>query len=252
MPWKLAVPSYRRAETIAKKTIPLLQRHGVDPGRVTVFVADTAEEARYKKSLPAAYRGRIVVAVPGMGAVRRFIQAYYEEGDEVVSIDDDIDEVWVQVSRKEKRPITNLGGFFDEAFSTTAALGAKLWGVYPVDNPYFMRRTVSTDLKYIVGCLWGCVNSRDSRVSVSLDDKEDFERTILFYLRDGRVARFNYICPTTAYYGEPGGMQVERTTKRITESAKELVARYPSLCKLFTSKSRGVSEVRLRDTRAKC
>ena len=45
-------------------------------------------------------------------------------------------------------------------------------------------------------------------------------------------------------------MQVERTKKRIHESAVYLTEQYPLLCTLNTSKKSGFSEVRLRDRRS--
>ena len=42
-------------------------------------------------------------------------------------------------------------------------------------------------------------------------------------------------------------MQVERTKKRIHDSAVYLVEKYPLLCSLNTSKKSGYTEIRLRD-----
>ena len=106
------------------------------------------------------------------------------------------------------------------------------------------------DLRYIVGAVWGTVNTHDTKLSVTLDDKEDFERTLKFYIRDGRVVRMENYAPDTNYYGEAGGMQVERTEKRVTESAHILLKRYPNLCSLNTRKV-GHTEIKLKDRRRK-
>ena len=44
-------------------------------------------------------------------------------------------------------------------------------------------------------------------------------------------------------------MQVERTKKRIHDSAVYLTKKYPNLCTLNTGKKSGYTEVRLRDRR---
>ena len=44
-------------------------------------------------------------------------------------------------------------------------------------------------------------------------------------------------------------MQVERTKKRIHDSAVYLTEKYPELCTLNTSKKSGYTEIRLRDRR---
>jgi hypothetical protein len=166
-------------------------------------------------------------------------------------VDDDIADLFERVDDKTKRPVEDLHGFVVGAFKKCKETGFKLWGIYPVLNPFFMSDGVTTDLRYIIGCCWGCENRRDPAFSVTLDDKEDFERTIKYYLADGGILRFSGVAPATNYYGEPGGMQVERTEDRVTKSARILVERYPDLCTLNLTKKSGHAEVRLKDTRTK-
>jgi hypothetical protein len=81
-----------------------------------------------------------------------------------------------------------------------------------------------------------------------MDDKEDFERSLQYYVKDGRVVRLDDITAKTKYYGV-GGMQEKRTEKTILEGAETLVKRYPGLCKMYIRESTGHAELRLRDTR---
>ena len=129
------------------------------------------------------------------------------------------------------------------------------WGVYPVENPYFMKPTTrksddytSTYLSYIIGFMTGVINNRKAEIR-TIDDKEDYERSIKYYLKDGGVLRFNNVTCRTNCYKEPGGMQVERTKKRIHDSAVYLTKEYPKLCTLNTGKKSGYSEVRMKDKR---
>lgn len=246
MEYQIAVPSYKRERILIKKTLAVLRRHSIPSDIVTIFVADEEEKDAYLAVLPEEYKERVVTAVPGVGAVRRFIQTYYEEGVHVISMDDDLTEVYEGVNRKEKIPVPDLNGFFLFAFKECLKEKANLWGVYPVNNPYFMRRSITTDLRYIPGALYGCVSTHDPLVRVALDDKEDFERSLKFYLRDGRVVRFNYISMGTIGYEGGGGMQVERTEERVSRSAAYLARAYPGLCKLKIS-NKGHVEVVLRD-----
>ena len=59
----------------------------------------------------------------------------------------------------------------------------------------------------------GVVNNRKAELR-TIDDKEDYERSIKYYLKDGGVLRFNNVTCRTNCRKEPGGMQVERTKKR--------------------------------------
>lgn len=249
MNFQIAIPSYLRAQTLRNKTIAYLERCGVNFSRVTVFVADEDERKMYEDFVPPECQ--IVVGKPGMRAIRNFIQDFYPEGERVLNLDDDLDSLIMRLDEKESVPFYDLIPLANQGFEFCSRTGTRLWGVYPVDNPYFMKPTVSFDLKYIVGTVWGCINTQTDALRVTLDDKEDFERTIKCYLEGGSVVRFNHIACRTNYYGEPGGMQVERTEQRVTESAKFLAKKYPHLCSLNATKKSGHLELRLRDKRGK-
>lgn len=243
------VPSYRRPGCLVRKTLPLLLARGVDPADITVVVADTDEDATYRAAIRAAgLDARTVVAVPGMAAVRNWIADTYR--GPVVQIDDDVSDVMQWVDPKTTVPVPSLPALFGEGFAHADAAGAELWGIYPVPNPYFMRPRVMTDLRYIEGGFWGTTLTGAPHQRVTLDDKEDYERSIRYYLACGAVVRIDYFTFRANYYTEPGGMQEERTAERVDASARELVARYPDLASLNTSKkSRAFTEVRLRDRR---
>ena len=106
----------------------------------------------------------------------------------------------------------------------------------------------TTKLTYIMGGFTGIVNNKKAEVR-SIDDKEDYERSIKYYLKDGGVLRFNNVCVRTRCYTEPGGMQINRTKDRIYESALYLAKKYPMLCRMNMKKKSGFAEVRLRDKR---
>lgn len=249
MNYQVAIPSYQRAGTLAAKTLPLLLERGVDPDRVTVFVADDDEADAYHPVTEAAGVA-LAVAVPGMGAVRNFIMAHYPADTRLVQVDDDLMDIRRRVDPKTTTPVADLPSeVFAEGFSMADMVGAGLWGIYPVLNPMFMKPRTTTDLRYIVGCFWGSTVHHAAHQLVTLDDKEDFERTIRYYLADGAVVRLEAFAPKTRYYKEPGGMQVTRTEARVDQSARTLAARYPDLCRLNTSKKGGHTELRLRDRR---
>ena len=249
----IAIPSYRRAGICQTKTLTTLHSLGVPNEMITVFVADEDERAEYVKTLDRAYYDTLVVAKPGMGAVRRFIQFHYPTGAHVLNIDDDIGGFYVKLHDKQYIPVG------PEDFQTMVRLGfwscyeahCRLWGIYPVLNPLFMKKRVKLGLTYIVGAFWGVINTHEHELEVTLDDKEDFERTLKFYLADGNVVRLEAYSLKTSYYSTPGGMQATRTPERITASAHELVRRYPMLCRLNTAKKSGKTEVRLVNPRRK-
>ena len=127
--------------------------------------------------------------------------------------------------------------------------GANLFGVYAAANAMFMKNRVAVGLYYCIGSCWGLITRHDKVLTVTLDDKEDFERTLQHYVKDGKVVRLDDITVKSKYYTEDGGMQVTRTSERIHESAQILVDRYPGLCTMYIRETTGHAELRLRDTR---
>jgi hypothetical protein len=249
--YQIAIPSYKRPETLRDKTLTVLHKYRIPASAITVFVANKKEEAEYKEILKPGTYSKIVVGVVGMGAIRNFISNYYDIGTKIVNIDDDIKgflEYDVHTPRKE-RPLRSLLAVMKRGFEECEKEGAHLWGVYPVANGFFMKPKISTNLRYIIGSFWGCINPGTKEVKITLDDKEDYQRSILYYKADGAVIRLNMISPITSYYKEPGGMQEERTKERVEKSAKWLVKAYPEFATLHATKKSGFMEVKLRDKR---
>lgn len=227
--YRIGIPSYKRAETLKNKTLKSLK--GIPPERIDVFVANEEEKAIYEKTLEKGTYSRIIVGVVGMRAIRNFMQNYYPVGTKLVSLDDDIDKIEKFVDEKTIVELDKINEFFCYAFKISEKLKTSYWGVYAVDNPYFMDNSIACGLRYLLGGFWGMVVNHDEETYVTLDDKEDFERSIRAYLYDGSVSRFDFISYKTNCYKEPGGMQVERTEDRVTWSGKKLMEMFPLQCK---------------------
>lgn len=255
-PVEYAIPSRGRADVLVRKTLPLLRRLGVEPAQISIFVAEE-ERAEYADALRAFGRPTPWLRSGGLGmaAQRAAIVDHYMDGQRVVSVDDDLRDLIVRRSDKVAEPIEadEWAEVVEIGWRSCASTGARLWGLYPVPNPYFMRARVRTDLTYIGGGLFGAINDRapDSPLRVTLEDKEDYERSIRCYLADGAVARIEWVAWRTEGYAGAGGMQEDglRTAERIRESAETLARRYPDLATLNLSKKSGKAEVRLRDRR---
>jgi hypothetical protein len=222
MSWRIAIPSYRRAQRLKEATLSLLQKHQVPSDRIDVFVADNDEEWDYATTLTAGTYGRMIVAAPGMSAVRNFMTNYYDEGDWILFVDDDVTDFLT----KTDEPLDFMK-FIDEAFAECATRNLRLWGIHPIANRFFLKEKVSTDLRYIIGCFYGVINTKS--ITVDLEDAEDKLRTCLYYLADGGVLRYNWIAPKTKYYREKGGMQETRTLERQRASGLIMLERFPLL-----------------------
>ena len=249
-PWIIAIPSYKRAETLRDKTLAVLKGYNIPADRIHVFVATTEEKKIYEATLAPGSYGHLHVAIPGMAAVRNYITRFFPIGKLIFNMDDDIRGFleWSATANRNERPLRDLGCAISRGFTEARKSGYRLFGFYPVANGYFMKNTTSTDLRYIIGSAWGIINP-GKILTVTIDDKEDYLRSVIMYVLDGGVLRFNHIAIQSAYYKEVGGMQETRTMKRIETSAKAMVAAFPDLVKINLTKKSGMPEVRLRDTR---
>lgn len=246
----VAIPSYKRHDIICSKTLRMLTEGGVPMKSVYVFVADKTEAETYKKAVPAEVH--IVVGKKGITPQRQFIVEYFKKGTHVVSIDDDVAGIY---EKDTEGRLVNVGtgvhAFFERAFAECVKRGIYLWGVYPVANAFYMPGGVSTSLKFILGTLYGFVNRpEDKKLRPCLKEKEDFEISILYYLKDGGVLRFNDYTIKTKFHNAVGGLGC-LTQKRFQaneEAAQELKRRYPDLGYVWHRKN-GMAEWRFYPTR---
>lgn len=248
--WIIAIPSYKRAETLRDKTLKVLQHYKIAKDKIHVFVANKAEYDTYKATLDPNSYGHMHIAEPGMAAVRNYITRYFPVGKAIFNMDDDIRGFteYSEGAKRNERPLRSLSDAISAGFQEAKKTGYRLFGFYPVANGYFMKAGHTSDLRYIIGSVWGIINPGPI-LTVTIDDKEDYLRSVIMYVLDGGVLRYNNIAPESAYYKEPGGMQEERTMKRIEASAKAMVAAFPDLVKINLTKKSGMPEVRLRDQR---
>jgi hypothetical protein len=243
MDYRIAIPSYKRPDTIRKKTLHyLLDLCKISPSIIDVFVADEKEYEDYKYLLDIGIR--VIIGVPTLKDQRNFIIDYYNDNDFVVSFDDDIDGIYIKNESKSDLTI-DIHKCIQLGFNNCIKNKTKIWGICAVNNGFYMDWNISTNLKYIVGCFWGQIIDHSSYLKVTLEDKEDFERSILYFHRFGKVVRLNMYAPKTNYYGEQGGMQETRTENRVTESAYYLAGKYPEYCSLNTKKKSNHTEIKL-------
>ena len=110
---------------------------------------------------------------------------------------------------------------------------------------------MTSHLTYIVGAFYGIIN-RPKLKSIQLEitkengQKEDVERTIKYYIQDGKVLRFNKIGFTTKYYGKEGGLGTfEARLAPMKEASERLLKEYPEFGKVTTRPS-GMTEFTLK------
>ena len=227
----VAIPTYKRYDEVTTKTLPTLKKGKVPTNKIFVFVASKTEEKLYREKMDPNTYHKIVVGKKGLVPQRRYISQYFPEGTKIVSMDDDVQNM-IKLNKDDSlKKISNLDSFFKKAFNTLTKHGLYLWGVYPVKNNLFMKHKTTTDLRFVIGVVHGYINrhSKDLYPSMKSVSKEDIEQSILFYLKDKGVLRFNDITFTTKF-NAPGGLGVDRF--QMNKTAQEyLVKTYPKIAK---------------------
>jgi len=277
MGYIIVIPSYNRADLLNRKTLKVLNEYHIPRNVIYVFVANKEEEEIYKKTLNPDFYGHLIVGVKGLKNQRNFISSYFKEGQEILNLDDDIggfkilkhksslksktriENNNIKTKKNQKRKsyrkdyfletLGNLDNFIKSSFKILRKNKLYLWGIYPIANPYFMFPEMTTDLKLIVGPCWGVINRHDKDLVLTIDEKEDVERTLQYYLKDNGVIRFNNVSVQTTYYKTPGGMQADKRDRKndAYESAIYLNKKYPNLTKLYLGKKSGYAEVKLKN-----
>lgn len=257
------IPSLSRIKTLQQKSLQLLiHSYDISPENIYVFVVKE-ELQEYKDILLPLYPTLQIYSGPlGLHHMRNYIRNYFPENTKLICLDDDIQELCIMnedhtitdIKSCKRYPLTSITkdifhAFLQDAFETLEKESLHFFGIYAVRNGYFMKglSDKSMCLRFCVGAFWGCINQHHKNLEIHLEEKEDVERTLHYFLQDGGVLRYNKICPVTRYYKEKGGMQ-SRNTDRIETSKQScmyLMEMFPKHCKLYTSKKSGIYEVKL-------
>lgn len=260
MDYRIAIPTIDRSETIKNKTLDYLLRTDIDVSKIDIFFSKSEQIPEYKQSLKNIKIGNYIPTnLKHVRTQRNFISKYYPKGTFIVGIDDDIESLQIKINDKKTQELTQLNEFIINAFNISQKNKSDLWGIGAVLNPYFMKNTVSFNLKYIVGCFYGwhntCLPKSILPENLGTDGvliaKEDYERSIQYYKEDGKVTRFNYVAPKTKYYSESGGIQTYRNKNNEELGVQYFLKTYPSFCKRKKTKPEKYPEIRLHDSRKK-
>ena len=287
----IAIPSYKRHAILKKKTLAILGEYKIPKQKIFIFVANKQEYDIYSQTLDNKTYNKLIIGKKGIKQIRNFMANYFDEGQHIVYMDDDIGKIWECVNtdkpyKKENNKVIKLKSldkFIKKAFKLSKKIGFHNWGVYPRDNPYFMKPSnfkakkskkskkstnleksdkkqstktpmvpncVSTDLKFLIGFLTGVINNRNAEKR-TIGDKEDYERTIKYFIKDGGVLRFNNISCYTRCYKTPGGIQADRKKHLSEKNANILIKKYPKLVSINNSRNSDYVEIILRDKRDK-
>jgi hypothetical protein len=250
MSFSIAIPSYKRALLLNKKTLKMLHDNNVDKNLINVFVI-AEEYDEYKNTLNPDYYNELIIGKKTLIAQRNFIENYYEEGSNLLCLDDDIDLVDFSLSEDFKN--STFTEFVVGMFKKADEVGSYIWSVYPVYNKFFResKEEWSTCLNLLIGAFYGIIN-RPNHLKYITEQKEDVLRGLQYFIHDGIILRNNKVGFKTKYYGNDGG-GMGNLKDRIEPSkvaAEWLAENYSEYGKLKIRKN-GIHEFELKKIKAR-
>ncbi len=237
---KFAIPSYNRADVLIKKTLPSLIKSGVSFNEIDLFLFDENQKSEYLTKIINNFCCEINIIVTDIldlgQRLNYILNKHYPEDTEVVLIEDDIR----QVCRGKDN--LNIKAFAKQAFEVSRFENRYLWGISPTDSFMFQKEGYTTDFKFIIGTLYGIIVRHSDDLNVSITYKQDFERTILYYIKDKGMIRFNDVyCKTT--YRAVGGLGNDKKNNRLQkeiDACSLMIEKYPNYCYQNKKKEREI------------
>jgi hypothetical protein len=216
---EVAIPSYKRSNSISHKTLAFLSSVAYPADKITIFVANEEEAQIYYKAVPRTLYGKLVVGIKGLMEQRAFISNYYPEDTILIQMDDDV--------KKIDSPVPFLT-LIQNAVELLEKKKGGLWGVMPNDDKRRYKDSTTTHLTHILGSFFVCRNHRD--IVITATEKEDYERSILYFLKYGEVYRYRGAGVSTTYNVGGGGLQGEGRVSKMEHDVKNLLKLYPLYC----------------------
>ena len=237
-PYTIIIPSDQQPDTLHTHTLTLLRTYRIPKESIIIAVPNAEQEGLYKSKIPSELYG-VILSIHAPYSSAEFYNTISDrlpEGIPLVYLADTIQGIYEKEPHitTPLAPIKNLWALFKQGFQECEKAHSQIWGIYPVANGHFMSRTVSTQLKYIPGCMWGCFNPGSAAIRLTLPSLTDYERSILFWKTFGAVVRLNWVA---CHVATDSGIQSIR-------HAKKLAKLYPNVVQLESS-SNGNIQIRL-------
>uniref|UniRef100_A0A6C0IVX8 Glycosyltransferase n=1 Tax=viral metagenome TaxID=1070528 RepID=A0A6C0IVX8_9ZZZZ len=254
MNYKIAIPSKGRPELLLKKTYEkIIDQYNLNYNDIYIFVSSKDDLKLYNDTIPKNKYFKIILGPKGLTETFNYIGEYFKEGQPILLLQDDVTAFYELSKDKKLVRVKNLKLIINRVFSALYKTGLSLGGFYPVANETWMDKAkeVTTNLCFIFDPVRCFINRKNVKLTLTFNGtrstKQDIENSILNYINDGGVLRFNKYSFETQYSPKKsnGGFG-ERTFDEELLVAKGIVEQYPLFADLKYSK-KGQPNVRLVD-----
>jgi hypothetical protein len=221
---RVAIPTYQRHDSISNKTLKFLSKEGYPPELIYLFVASEEEKILYEQSVHFYLYNQIIVGELGIVNQRNFITRFFDEGELIIEMDDDIENIYFMFS--------NFKHLIEYGMQLINTGSGGLFGVMPTDDKRCMILETTTHLAFIIGTF----SLRKNHHSIILTQVlgEDYERSILYFMKYKRLYRYKGAGIKTKFMKNPGGLQDGHRLNNLEECVKYLCNTYPNAVKRRT------------------
>lgn len=250
MSYVVAIPSYQRPDELFAHSLATLASKHVPLDQVYVFLHEHDPHLdTYLLKLDLMGVHAVVTQAQGIGEQRTAITNHFPEGAQVVGMDDDIQGVMSTTGPRwaHAYQVENLDALFTHMFAHVKQEGLAVWGLAPVDNPFFLKPgQISLGLKLVMFTLFGFINRPGHPVhqgTVRYKDEQEFSLRAWWY--DGAVARNDGVAVKTTFYSDGGCQAAGRNYDQVDESVESLLVQWPGLIKRAPKRKSAWPEVAL-------
>jgi len=222
-PFEIAIPSSGNPILLRDTTLNILKAYRIPYKNITVFFENKSNESAYKSYLlPCTYGKLISTGTNGCAEFYNSIQHYYLPGTPIVYMKDCIQSIVELDGSGSIQPLRSFLALCKRGFTECEKAHATIWGICPKVSS--MAQTLTTSLSLIPGCLWGCINPGKT-IHMTQPVKEEYERSIQYFLQSGAVVRFNMILAKECSIEQPDVSIV----KKVCRTLKSLYPDYITL-----------------------
>ena len=226
MLFRIVIVTHDRVDVCRSHTLAMLRDNNVPAKLITLLVHNEQQKANYENGIPKDLYNDIMVTNLDGGCYGQlnFLTDHFDEGTKIIKLDDDISYIYEIADNVNLVKSSNLLNFIDDGFRLCDQHGAKLFGLYPCTNPYFVckQKLYSTDLRFAVGSFMGLIIDKSNILDLNIKIKGDYQYAVVSYINHGAVIRLNRVCHKYHINKNVGSR-----TDVMVNDARILVEKYP-------------------------
>jgi hypothetical protein len=227
---RIVIASYNRPDLITSRTLAYLKSIHYPATHILIFVASEEQKALYQSSINPDLYSQIIIGILGLNQQRNFISKYLEDNEIYISFDDDVSKIKFLEGY-------SFYSFLAEALTYIKSGQVGLAGVLSNSDARKFKSGRTLHLAHIVGSFFVCKNHKETVLPEDFCEKEDYIRTIMYFIRYKAVLRCQYAGVETKYLLGVGGIPSDGRLEREIAGVEYLLEKYPSYCKRIVKKS---------------